>query len=130
MRYESGVPALDGDHRFLLEMLEELAGAALAGSSAELLEDQSLEVTASLESHFAKEERMLAEACIDDIDGHLTRHGELLDSMAGMTGAYLHGLGAQSAHAALCDFMKALQQEIEEFDRAAAPAILAIPKKP
>lgn len=125
---ETGVPALDGDHRHLLELLNELAQAALSGLPAPLLEDQSLEAAASLESHFAKEERMLAEALDPVREAHAKRHAELLDRLARLTGEKLSGLGPMRAETEIRDFARALEAEISEFDLAAAPGILDIPK--
>jgi hemerythrin-like metal-binding protein len=128
MMLEIGVPPLDSDHRFLMEMLGELESSAARGADAGLLEDQSLEVASSLESHFAKEERMLAEAQDARRMQHIERHGQLLDRLARMTGAELHALGPAGASRAIVDFIKAFEEEVADFDLAAAPAIATITK--
>ena len=125
---EIGVPPLDSDHSFLMEMLGELEKAAARGADAGLLEDQSLEVASSLESHFAKEERMLAEALDARRFLHIERHGQLLDRLASMTGAQLHALGPSKASQAIGDFTRSFEEEVADFDLAAAPAIMTITK--
>ncbi len=125
---EIGFAPLDSDHRLLLSMLDDLARAALNGADAGLLEDQSLEVAASLESHFAKEERMLEEARDGNRQGHIALHGELQDRLTRLSGARLFDLGPQGAEACLNAFAEELSQEIAQFDLAAVPGILAISK--
>ncbi|MBF0167250.1 MAG: hypothetical protein HQL45_06425 [Alphaproteobacteria bacterium] len=125
---EIGLPPLDSDHRLLMAMLDDLAKAALAGADAGLLEDQSLEVASSLESHFAKEERMLEEALDANRLGHIALHGALLDRLARLSGARLAEMGGQGAHDCLQALAKDLAQEILLFDLPAIPGILAIQK--
>jgi hemerythrin-like metal-binding protein len=123
-----GFPPLDSDHLFLAEMLEDLARAAATIRNAELLEDQSLEVTASLESHFAKEERMLAETNDPNAQPHIRRHGELLERMASLTGEKLFAMGPLAAEKCIREFQDDLAQEVVVFDLPAAPAILSLQK--
>ena len=125
---EINFPPLDSDHRFLMAMLDELARAAREGADANLLEDQSLEVTASLESHFAKEERMLEECLDAKRSQHMARHAELLDSMSAMNGAVLSALGPVGAYERVMSFANELALEVAAFDLEAAPGILALQK--
>ncbi|TAN55706.1 MAG: hypothetical protein EPN26_04965 [Rhodospirillales bacterium] len=125
---EIGLPPLDSDHRLLLSMLDDLATAALNGADAGLLEDQSLEVAASLESHFAKEERMLDEARDEHRHDHVALHGDLLDRLTRLSGTRLFEMGPQGAQACLNAFAEELSREIAQFDLAAVPGILAISK--
>lgn len=123
-----GFPPLDSDHRHLLEMLADLIRAAAAGADADLLEDQSLEVTASLESHFAKEERMLEEVQDPSRLLHAALHAQLLERMARLTGAHLSALGPLGAKEVLEAIARDLIGEIARFDVPAVPAILKLQK--
>lgn len=123
-----GFPPLDSDHRHLLEMLEDLIRVAVASAEADLLEDQSLEVAASLESHFAKEERMLEEVQDPLRTRHAALHADLLERMARLTGARLAALGPLGAKEVLETVARDLIDEIAEFDVPVVPAILKLNK--
>lgn len=123
-----GFPPLDSDHRHLLEMLEDLIRVAVASADAGLLEDQSLEVTASLESHFAKEERMLEEVQDPSRLQHAALHADLLERMARLTGVRLAALGPLGAKDVLEAISQDLIAEIARFDVPAVPAILKLQK--
>ncbi len=125
---EIGFPPLDSDHRYLMAMLDELARAARDGADALLLEDQSLEVAASLESHFAKEERMLEECLDAKRSQHMARHADLLDRMNGMNGQVLSALGPEGAYERILSFANELAEEVEAFDLDAVPGIIALQK--
>jgi hemerythrin len=69
-----GVKALDDDHKMLIEMLNKLNDGILAGKSSLALEDVVDGLVRYTKLHFAREERLLAQAGYPGSAAHKAEH--------------------------------------------------------
>lgn len=79
--FSVGVPAVDFEHREMIELINEmhdgLGGEATPAEIADFLG----EVYAKIGSHFALEERVMRERGYDDYVGHKADHARLLEEI-------------------------------------------------
>ena len=80
--FSTGDPAVDFEHRELIDLINELHEKLQAGShSAEEVEDFLGEINLKISAHFALEERIMREANYDGYGPHKEDHEELLDGI-------------------------------------------------
>ena len=79
-----GVPALDQDHRRLIELLNEILHAVAAGAGRAVLAKLVGDLVEGTRGHFEREERLLREMGFPDIDHHHEEHGRLMIDIAEM----------------------------------------------
>ena len=86
--FSVGVPAVDHEHRELVELINELH-AALGEPGSELSVPEFLgEIHAKIASHFALEERIMRERGYDQFAEHKADHDELLEGIRDIMDAY------------------------------------------
>ena len=90
--FELGVPAIDREHRELVELINSVHGALAeedrAASVMELLGD----LYARISAHFALEERMMREQGYDEYAEHKDDHERLLDEIRDLMDDYEDGV--------------------------------------
>jgi hemerythrin-like metal-binding protein len=123
-----GLALLDVDHRLLFGLLEDLAGLASEGATALLLEDAALELAQAVESHFTREERMMAEIKDPGLEAHASAHGLIFSRIERLTGAVMSKLGAKGARREIEALALAMAEEIRSEDAASAPYLAKLSK--
>lgn len=79
--FSVGVPAVDHEHRELIDTINQLNDIAIAGGSAERIIAFLGEIYAQISAHFALEERVMREAQYDELAAHKAEHEALLDTL-------------------------------------------------
>ena len=80
--FSTGDPAVDFEHRELINLINELHEQLSAGShSADDVENFLGEINLKISAHFALEERIMREANYDGYDAHKDDHENLLDGI-------------------------------------------------
>ncbi len=80
--FKTGDPAVDFEHKELVELINELHENLSVGShSAEDVEDFLGEINLKISAHFALEERMMRNASYEGYEAHKTDHELLLDGI-------------------------------------------------
>jgi len=72
-----GVEALDGDHKKMIALIDELHEAILAGRSKGDLGDIMAHLVEFTRNHFAQEEKLFARSDYPDAAAHKAEHDEL-----------------------------------------------------
>ncbi len=92
--FKTGDPAVDFEHKELVDLINELHGKLSAGDhSVEEVENFLGEINLKISAHFALEERMMRRASYEGYEAHKTDHEDLLDGIREImidydTGAY------------------------------------------
>ncbi len=79
--YVIGVPAVDAEHRELIELINEVHRRLQAGEQGMTVGEFLGEIFARISAHFALEERIMRERGYDQLGAHKTDHERLLDAM-------------------------------------------------
>lgn len=121
---ETGIPAVDSDHRVLLALVNQIADEGNKGdpTAVEFVLDELLGYSAL---HFAREEEFLARAGYPDLEEHRRVHEALLDTVRGLQRrmvAFTPGLG-EELHRFLGDW---LTNHIQGEDQAYVPYVLSV----
>ncbi len=80
-RYSVGVPAVDHEHKELIELINRLYAEATAQGSKEATLDFFGDLFKAVSSHFALEERLMREGGYDQLSQHKNDHERLLDEI-------------------------------------------------
>jgi hemerythrin len=79
--FSVGDPAVDHEHRELIDMVNRTAGA-IAGNGAEADVDRAFgDLLRGISAHFAHEERQMQAARYDHSEAHKDDHEDLIDSL-------------------------------------------------
>ena len=79
--YCLGIPAVDEEHRELIELINELHAELQAGESGITVLDFLGEIYARISAHFALEEKVMREQEYDELADHKADHERLLDEL-------------------------------------------------
>lgn len=79
--YSVGDPAVDHEHRELIELVNQTAGAILEGSDAGRIDRAFGELLRAISAHFAHEERQMRAASYDELVSHKADHERLIDAL-------------------------------------------------
>ncbi len=79
--FSVGVPAVDHEHRELIETINRLNDIAVAGGDPERVIAVLGDIYAQISAHFALEERIMREASYDGFAEHKAEHERLLDAL-------------------------------------------------
>jgi len=94
--FATGDPAVDFEHKELIDLINELHEELSAGShSAEDVEAFLGEINLKISAHFALEERLMRQAAYDGYETHKEDHEELLDGIREIMIDYDAGAYAQ-----------------------------------
>ncbi len=94
--YEIGIPAVDHEHRALIDLINELHANLKKGESAAKISDFLGDVFAAISAHFALEERVMREHAYDGFDAHKAEHEQLLDDIRDVMDRHENGDYADS----------------------------------
>ncbi len=95
--YSVGVPAIDHEHRELIELINELYRHARSGDSPHAIGDFLGEIFARISAHFALEEKLMREKNYDEYDEHKADHEVLLDEIRDLMDEFEDGtLGGEN----------------------------------
>ncbi len=79
--FSVGDPAVDHEHRELIDMVNQTAGA-ITGEAAEAEIDRAFgDLLRGISAHFAHEERQMQTADYDQIEAHKDDHEDLIDAL-------------------------------------------------
>ena len=79
--YSVGDPAIDHEHRELIDLVNQTAGAILDRRPEAEIDAGFGDLMRAISSHFALEERQMREARYDQLDEHKGDHERLLDAL-------------------------------------------------
>ena len=79
--YCLGIPAVDEEHRELIELINELHAELQAGESGITVLDFLGEIYARISAHFALEEKVMRDQEYDELADHKADHERLLDEL-------------------------------------------------
>lgn len=95
--FSVGVPAVDHEHRALIEQVAALQ-AALTGEAGEDAIERALgELMRGITAHFALEEKFMAEHDYDGLPAHKADHERLLDELRDLMEGRAKGSGEEIA---------------------------------
>jgi hemerythrin-like metal-binding protein len=87
-RYSVGIPAVDHEHREIIELINTLVGRIVESPASEENLEYLGEIYARIAAHFALEEKIMREAGYDEYADHSSDHGRLLDDIREMMDEY------------------------------------------
>jgi len=79
--YRLGIPAIDFEHRKMIEMINDLHRKTELSASVEEIETGLGEILSAISAHFALEEREMRIRGYDEFTAHKEDHEALLDSL-------------------------------------------------
>lgn len=120
-----GHPEIDGQHRTLITLVNELHAAVAAGAGREALMGRLVALRRFSARHFAWEERMMALTPGAHSDDHVALHAALLGDLDRVLG-HLRDGRYETVEDLLCTYVKHwLLQHIGTLDRRLAESLLA-----
>ncbi len=119
-----GIKTIDAQHRVLVDTLNELHDAMLAGKAKTLTGPILQKLFHYTRDHFSAEEAMMATANYDCLAEHKVRHRDLAQQVEGYVTRFERGEATLNLH--LMHFLRDwLTQHIQKEDRAYTPAMQA-----
>lgn len=79
--FSVGEPAIDHEHRKLIDLVNQTAGAIVGRHPAADIERGFGDLLQAISAHFALEEKQMREACYDRLADHKADHERLLDAL-------------------------------------------------
>jgi len=80
-RFSVGDPAVDHEHRELIDLVNDAASAVAEQGGAERLDRAFGDLLRAVSAHFAHEERQMRQASYDQITQHKADHERLIDTL-------------------------------------------------
>jgi len=90
--FRVGVPAVDTEHRELIELINETYARVRADEPDSTILDFLGEIYARIAAHFALEERLMREQNYDQYEDHKADHERLLDEIRDIMDEYEDGI--------------------------------------
>lgn len=90
-QYSLGVPAIDFEHRELIELINELYGSVQRGGTDTTTADFLGELYTRITAHFALEEKIMRDSRYDEYLEHKEDHERLLDDIRDLMDDYDDG---------------------------------------
>ncbi len=85
--FSVGDPAVDHEHRELIDLVNAAAGAIQRGGSRDEIDAAYGDLLRGISAHFAHEERQMRSAAYDQTGAHKDDHERLLDALRDMMDA-------------------------------------------
>ncbi len=79
--FSVGDPAVDHEHRELIDLVNDTAGAILERGDAEIVDRAFGDLLKAISAHFAHEERQMRNAGYDELAQHKADHERLVDAL-------------------------------------------------
>lgn len=125
--YQLGIPAIDAEHKGLVERLNQFFAAAEAGSPTgelDILLDRLITATTR---HFENEEMLLDFHDYPDLVGHRAEHQRLLQQLAHFRDAYDEDRERSNSAFEAADFLRRwLLEHIQSEDRSYRPYVMRL----
>jgi len=86
--YSLGIPAVDLEHRKMIEMINDVYSCIDRGHDEESVQTALADIHAGISAHFALEERLMREAAWPEYADHKDDHEELLDQIRDIMDTY------------------------------------------
>lgn len=115
-----GIAEIDADHRVLVNLINDLYEAMQDGCGGAALMPIFSALKRYTESHFAREEKYMAEGGVPDQQKHLREHQLMRDTLADLQSRHRQGEAAISLQT-LTFLRDWLKTHIRGVDRAMAP---------
>ena len=80
-QFSVGDPAVDHEHRELIDLVNRTARAIEEGGDASAIDNAFGDLLRAISSHFAHEERQMRDAAYDQLDDHKADHERLIDAL-------------------------------------------------
>ena len=91
-QYSLGVPAVDHEHRELIELINELYASVKGPDTDTTVMDFLGELYARIAAHFALEEKIMRDSGYDEYQDHKSDHERLLDDVRDLMDDYEDGV--------------------------------------
>jgi hemerythrin-like metal-binding protein len=91
-QYSLGVPAVDHEHRELIELINELYASVKGPDTDTTVMDFLGELYARIAAHFALEEKIMRDSGYDEYQEHKSDHERLLDDVRDLMDDYEDGV--------------------------------------
>lgn len=91
-QFRLGVPAIDFEHRELIELINQLYGSVQQDGADTTTADFLGELYTRITAHFALEEKIMRDARYDEYDDHKEDHERLLDDIRDLMDDYEDGV--------------------------------------
>jgi hemerythrin-like metal-binding protein len=91
-QFSLGVPAIDFEHRELIELINQLYGSVQQDDADTTAADFLGELYTRITAHFALEEKIMRDARYDEYDDHKEDHERLLDDIRDLMDDYEDGV--------------------------------------
>lgn len=86
--YSLGIPAVDLEHRQMIEMINAVYASIVDDHDAEAVQAALGDIHAGISAHFALEERLMREAAYHEYAAHKDNHEDLLDQIREIMDSY------------------------------------------
>jgi len=86
--YSLGIPAVDLEHREMMEMINEVYAGIDDEHDTEAVQAALADIHAGISAHFALEERLMREAAYPEYAAHKDNHEDLLDQIRDIMDSY------------------------------------------
>lgn len=80
-RYELGIPAIDHEHRGMVEMINRLVARIGAGADTAYISAALGDILSGISAHFALEEKLMRDRGYDQYLDHKADHDRLVDQL-------------------------------------------------
>lgn len=91
-QFSLGVPAVDHEHRELIDLINELYASMASGSTDVTVLDFLGDLYTRIAAHFALEEKMMRDSRYDEYRDHKIDHERLLDDIRDLMDDYEDGV--------------------------------------
>ena len=123
-----GHPMIDRDHKMLIQYINEMHAAMMAGKGKDQVSNILSKLVAYTHDHFGREEIFWRSNQLVDFDAHKKRHTDLLKQVDDFAAKYKAGTGAISVD--LMNFLRDwLNNHILKSDQEAFKSITALRTK-
>lgn len=104
--YTLGIPAVDHEHRELIDMINETYELMEASSEPAAIERCLEDIHAGISAHFALEEKYMRDAGYEEYEAHKEEHEDLLDQIREIMESYMADpeSGAKTLESDLADW--------------------------
>jgi hemerythrin-like metal-binding protein len=125
--YKLGIPAIDSDHKALLDLLNRFLAASTGGAEPGALADILHDLIEQTREHFAREETMLDRNDYPDLARHRAEHHRLLEQAKHFQERYAAGAAPRDLSMETAEFLQNwLVEHIARSDKPYRPFILRL----
>lgn len=86
--YETGVPAVDRDHKILVDLINQVDALVAEGGGPDAVGEVVERLTDYVAEHFAREERLMEEAGFAGAAAHMARHEDFTHRVGSLAREY------------------------------------------